>query len=55
MNRDSPENRGRYRHFLALDTRWIDNDVYRHLNNVIYYSYFDTVVNRYLIERGALE
>ncbi len=55
MNRASPDSRDRYRHFLAVGTRWMDNDVYQHLNNVVYYSYFDTVVNRYLIEKGVLE
>lgn len=44
-----------YRHFLPITTRWMDNDVYGHVNNVVYYSYFDTVVNRFLIERGALD
>jgi acyl-CoA thioester hydrolase len=37
-----------------LDTRWMDNDVYGHVNNVVYYSYFDTVVNAYLMENGVL-
>jgi acyl-CoA thioester hydrolase len=55
MNKSSPGNRDSYRHFLAIGTRWMDNDVYQHVNNVVYYSYFDTVVNQYLIERGALE
>lgn len=55
MSRVEPESRDRYRHFLAIATRWLDNDAYRHVNNVIYYSYFDTVVNRYLIEKGALD
>jgi len=36
------ENRENYRHFLAIPTRWMDNDIYGHVNNVIYYSYFDT-------------
>lgn len=49
------ETRARYRHFQAIPTRWGDNDVYGHVNNVVYYSYFDTVVNTYLIERGALD
>ncbi|MCL4184259.1 MAG: acyl-CoA thioesterase [Burkholderiaceae bacterium] len=44
-----------FRHFLPITTRWMDNDVYGHVNNVVYYSYFDTVVNRYLIERGVLD
>jgi acyl-CoA thioester hydrolase len=55
MNRSSPENRDQYRHFLALGTRWMDNDIYLHVNNVVYYSYFDTAVNQYLIEKGVLE
>lgn len=49
------EQRDAYRHFAALSTRWMDNDVYGHLNNVVYYSFFDTAVNRYLIEAGALD
>lgn len=44
-----------YVHFLAIPTRWMDNDVYLHVNNVVYYSYFDTVINRYLIEEGGLD
>jgi acyl-CoA thioester hydrolase len=47
--------RGDYKHFLAIPTRWMDNDIYGHVNNVVYYSYFDTVVNGYLIEAGALD
>ena len=43
-----------YPHFLAIPTRWMDNDVYGHVNNVIYYSYFDTVINEYLIREGGL-
>ena len=49
------EVRDTYRHFARLTTRWMDNDVYGHLNNVVYYSLFDTAVNGYLIERGALD
>lgn len=49
------DTRAHYRHFLAIPTRWGDNDIYGHVNNVVYYSYFDTVVNTYLIERGALD
>lgn len=44
-----------YRHFLPLQTRWADNDVYGHVNNVAYYGYFDTIVNEYLIRAGALD
>jgi len=41
--------------FQTIPTRWMDNDIYGHVNNVNYYSYFDTAVNRYLIEAGALD
>jgi acyl-CoA thioester hydrolase len=53
--RKAAETRARYRHFQRIPTRWSDNDVYGHVNNVVYYSYFDTVVNTYLIERGVLD
>jgi acyl-CoA thioester hydrolase len=53
--REAPETRDRYRHFLTIPTRWMDNDVYGHVNNVVYYSYFDTVVNGYLISSGSLD
>lgn len=53
--RAAPRPRGAYRHFLSIASRWMDNDVYGHINNVVYYSFFDTVVNRYLIEAGALD
>ena len=55
MSKPTPNNRDAYRHFQAIPTRWMDNDVYGHVNNVVYYSYFDTVVNQYLIHRGALD
>jgi acyl-CoA thioester hydrolase len=44
-----------YYHFQEIPTRWMDNDVYGHVNNVVYYSLFDTAVNQYLIERGVLD
>lgn len=50
-----PTPRGRYPHFTTLSTRWADNDAYGHVNNVVYYAYFDTVVNRHLIEAGVLD
>jgi acyl-CoA thioester hydrolase len=53
--RAPPERRERYRHFLAIPTRWHDNDVYGHVNNVVYYSWFDTVINRVLIDEGGLD
>ena len=49
------ETRDRYPHFVPIQTRWSDNDVYGHVNNVTYYSYFDTAVNGYLIEAGGLD
>ncbi len=49
------ETRERYAHFLAIPTRWMDNDIYGHVNNVVYYSYFDTVINEYLIRSGVLD
>ena len=55
MPQDVTETRQRYPHFLAIPTRWMDNDVYGHLNNVVYYSYFDTVINEYLIRQGNLD
>jgi acyl-CoA thioester hydrolase len=55
VEREAPEVRERYRYFLNIPTRWMDNDVYGHVNNVVYYSYFDTVVNEYLIRAGVLE
>ena len=47
--------RADYRWFLSLPTRWMDNDVYGHVNNVTYYSFFDTAVARFLLENGVLE
>ena len=51
--RETP--RSAFPHFCAIPTRWMDNDVYGHVNNVVYYSYFDTVVNQYLIAEGGLD
>lgn len=53
--RSKDESRSAYRHFLTIPTRWMDNDVYGHVNNVQYYSYFDTVVNKWLIDQGLLD
>jgi acyl-CoA thioester hydrolase len=55
MSKAAPHLRSGYTHFLVIPTRWMDNDVYRHVNNVVYYSYFDTAVNHYLIEQGVLD
>ena len=55
MSKPEPEGRERYLHFQRIPTRWMDNDVYGHVNNVVYYSFFDTVVNQYLIEQDVLD
>ena len=60
MNKDSrskpePRPRAAYRRFESLDTRWADNDVYGHVNNVQYYAFFDTAVNRMMIATGLLD
>jgi acyl-CoA thioester hydrolase len=55
MSRPVPHPRGAYRYFALVTTRWMDNDVYAHVNNVVYYSWFDTVVNQYLVEQGVLD
>ncbi|RQP25763.1 acyl-CoA thioesterase [Piscinibacter terrae] len=53
--RPQAEGREAYRHFTQIATRWMDNDVYGHVNNVVYYSLFDTAVNGYLIDSGVLD
>ena len=54
-SRAQPLPRDAFRHFTAISTRWMDNDAYGHLNNVVYYSLFDSVVNQHLIAAGALD
>ena len=53
--RPAPESRDGYRAFRTITTRWMDNDIYAHVNNVVYYSWFDTAVNAWLIEQGVLD
>ena len=55
MPRTEPHRLADYPHAQPITTRWMDNDAYGHVNNVVYYSYFDTVVNTYLIRQGALD
>src|ERR1700722_10914602 len=57
MPTDSPAApvRSAYSYFASIPTRWMDNDVYGHVNNALYYSFFDTVINRYLITEGGLD
>ncbi|HEX8954897.1 MAG TPA: thioesterase family protein [Burkholderiaceae bacterium] len=53
--KQQPKSRADYRHFCTISTRWMDNDAYGHVNNVVYYSWFDTVVNQFLVENDALD
>jgi acyl-CoA thioester hydrolase len=53
--RRAPGTRADYRHFQPMTTRWMDNDPYGHVNNVIYHAWFDAAVNRFLIGRGLLD
>lgn len=55
QTKPQPEPRSAYRVFRQITTRWMDNDAYGHVNNVIYYSWFDTAVNAHLIEHGVLD
>ena len=55
MTAKQPDTRTCYVHFSRITTRWNDNDVYGHVNNVVYYSYFDTVVNKFLIDGRSLD
>lgn len=54
-SRRPPGERKDYPVHAPIQTRWMDNDVYGHVNNVTYYSYFDTAVNGYLIDKGVLD
>jgi len=53
--RSSPSHREHYRVFRSITTRWMDNDVYGHLNNVVHYSLFDTAVSGWLLEQGLID
>jgi acyl-CoA thioester hydrolase len=55
MSRTPLRPRTTYRHFAPISTRWHDNDVYGHVNNVVYYGWFDTAVNAWLIDNGLLQ
>ena len=52
--RATPASREGFAIFYSLNTRWADNDIYGHINNVAYYAFFDSVVNRFLIEEGGM-
>ena len=53
--RDTAKTRDHFRHFHPITTRWADNDAYGHVNNVVYYQWFDTIVNEFLIANGTLD
>jgi acyl-CoA thioester hydrolase len=55
VSRRVPGGRGDYRWFMTIATRWADNDVYGHVNNTVYYQWFDTAVNAWLVEAGLLD
>jgi acyl-CoA thioester hydrolase len=55
MSKPNPPSRDAFKKFIAMPTRWADNDLYGHVNNVTYYSYFDTAVNQWLIDAGLLK
>jgi acyl-CoA thioester hydrolase len=55
MHADQPQPRSAYKTFFLLPTRWMDNDIYGHVNNVNYYSFFDTAIAHYLMNEGGLD
>ena len=55
MSRSAPRVRDNYRWFMTIATRWADNDAYGHVNNTVYYQWFDTAVNRWLVDAGLLD
>ena len=55
MTHAAPPRRADYARFQRIETRWMDNDVYGHVNNVVYYAYFDTIINRVLIEDAGFD
>jgi len=55
VTRAVPRGREAYRWFMTIATRWADNDAYGHVNNTVYYQWFDTAVNAWLVEAGLLD
>ena len=53
--RASAPERGLYTYWQVVNTRWRDNDIYGHVNNAVYYSFIDSVINGYMIEQGVLD
>ena len=54
-DKPSRPQREEYGYLCPVDSRWSDNDIYGHINNVVYYSYFDSTINRYLVDEGGLD
>ncbi|HEX6217673.1 MAG TPA: acyl-CoA thioesterase, partial [Sphingomicrobium sp.] len=55
MSRSQPPVRGDFRNWRTLTTRWADNDAYGHVNNTVYYEWFDSAVNAWMVEQGLLD
>ena len=55
MSQKPQISRAEYPHYTSLPTRWMDNDIYGHVNNALYYAFFDTAINEYLIAEGGLD
>lgn len=55
MSREEPAQRTEFEIWRRLTTRWADNDVYGHVNNTVFYEWFDTAVNAWLIDEGMLD
>ncbi len=55
VTRPAPRGRENYRQFMTITTRWADNDAYGHVNNTVYYGWFDTAVNHWLVGEGLLD
>ena len=55
MSRREPARRGDFRNWRTVTTRWADNDAYGHVNNTVYYEWFDSAVNAWMVEQGLLD
>ena len=55
VSRQTPRGRDAYAHFTNITTRWADNDAYGHVNNTVYYQWFDSAVNAFLVDAGLLD
>jgi acyl-CoA thioester hydrolase len=55
VSRETPATRSEFKHWREFTTRWADNDAYGHVNNTVYYQWFDSAVNAWLVEQGLLD